>query len=72
MDIIYILVPLSIVLLGIAITIFFWAVRAGQFDDLESPAHKILFDDDEVPNVRNKQADDTSPESSDANHKDPQ
>lgn len=47
MDIIYVLVPLSIVLIGIAIGILFWAVRSGQFEDLESPAHKILFDDDD-------------------------
>lgn len=52
MDIIYVLVPLSIGLIGIALLVFFWAVKGGQFDDLESPAHKILFDDDEhlVPN----------------------
>ncbi|MEQ3702857.1 MULTISPECIES: cbb3-type cytochrome oxidase assembly protein CcoS [Thalassolituus] len=47
MDIIYVLVPLSIALIGIAVFVFFWAVKGGQFDDLESPAHKILFDDDE-------------------------
>ncbi|KZZ46099.1 MAG: cbb3-type cytochrome oxidase assembly protein CcoS [Saccharospirillaceae bacterium] len=47
MDIIYVLVPLSLVLLSIAVGIFFWAVRSGQFDDMDSPAHKILFDDDE-------------------------
>lgn len=47
MDIIYVLVPLSIVLLGIAVSILFWAVRSGQFEDMESPAHKILFDDDD-------------------------
>lgn len=47
MDIIYVLVPLSIVLIGIATLVFFWAVRSGQFDDMDSPAHKILFDDDE-------------------------
>lgn len=47
MDIIYVLVPLSIVLIGIATMVFFWAVRSGQFDDMDSPAHKILFDDDE-------------------------
>ena len=47
MDIIYVLVPLSIVLIGIATLVFFWAVRNGQFDDMDSPAHKILFDDDE-------------------------
>jgi cbb3-type cytochrome oxidase maturation protein len=47
MDIIYVLVPLSIGLIGIALLVFFWAVKGGQFDDLDSPAHKILFDDDE-------------------------
>lgn len=47
MDIIYVLVPLSLVLLAIAISIFFWAVKNGQFDDMDSPAHKILFDDDD-------------------------
>ena len=47
MDIIYVLVPLSLALLGIAVLIFFWAVKGGQFDDLDSPAHRILFDDDD-------------------------
>ncbi len=47
MDIIYVLVPLSLILLGLAIAIFFWAVRSGQFDDMDSPASRILFDDDE-------------------------
>jgi cbb3-type cytochrome oxidase maturation protein len=46
-DIIYVLVPLSIVLILIAILIFSWAVKGGQFDDLDSPAHRILFDDDD-------------------------
>lgn len=55
MDIIYVLVPLSLVLLGGAIAIFFWAVRSGQFDDMESPAHKILFDDDEPESKRGHQ-----------------
>ena len=52
MDIIYVLVPLSIALLAIAVANFFWAVKGGQFDDLDSPAHKILFDDDEYLNER--------------------
>ena len=51
MDIIYALVPLSILLIGIAVVIFFWAVRSGQFDDMDSPAHRILFDDDDEPNA---------------------
>jgi cbb3-type cytochrome oxidase maturation protein len=41
------LIPLAIVLLGAAIWAFFWAVRSGQFDDLDTPAVRILLDDDE-------------------------
>lgn len=48
MTLLYALVPLSLLLLGIAIVVFFWAVRSGQFDDMESPAHRILFDEDEL------------------------
>lgn len=47
MSILYLLIPLSLVLLGLAIWAFFWAVKSGQFDDLEGPAHRILFDDDD-------------------------
>ena len=47
MEIIYLLIPLSIVLLGAAIWAFFWAVKNGQFDDLESPGSQI-FDDDDI------------------------
>ncbi|PIV33411.1 MAG: cbb3-type cytochrome oxidase assembly protein CcoS, partial [Lysobacterales bacterium CG02_land_8_20_14_3_00_62_12] len=38
MNILLILVPVSVVLVGLAIWAFFWAVDNGQFDDLESPA----------------------------------
>ena len=47
MKILFLLIPLSLLLLGIAIWAFFWAVRSGQFDDLDSPAYRILLDDDE-------------------------
>lgn len=46
MEIVYVLIPLSIVLLAVAIGIFFWAVNNGQFEDLESPAWRILRDDE--------------------------
>jgi len=46
MEIIYLLIPLSIILVGLIIWIFIWAIRSGQFDDLEGPAHQILMDDD--------------------------
>jgi cbb3-type cytochrome oxidase maturation protein len=39
------LVPISLVLLGVAIWAFVWAVRLGQFDDLETPAVQILVDE---------------------------
>lgn len=51
MTIIYVLIPLSIVMMIIAVGAFFWAVRSGQFDDLDTPALDIL-DDDEYPEER--------------------
>jgi cbb3-type cytochrome oxidase maturation protein len=49
MKIIYALIPISLLLLALAIGAFFWAIRSGQFDDLDSPARKILLDDDRQP-----------------------
>jgi cbb3-type cytochrome oxidase maturation protein len=46
MEILYLLIPLSLVLVGIIIWGFLWAVRSGQFDDMEGPAHQIIMDDD--------------------------
>ncbi|WP_444994047.1 cbb3-type cytochrome oxidase assembly protein CcoS [Aliikangiella sp. IMCC44359] len=58
MDVIYWLIPLSIVILIVAVIIFFWAVKSGQFQDLDSAAIEILFDDDtphsKAPNIDNK------------------
>ena len=52
MDILPLLIGISIVV-AIAITgIFVWAVRSGQFDDLDTPAVRILTDDDEAPPPR--------------------
>ena len=45
MNILLLLVPISLALLGIAIWAFVWAVRRGQFDDLDTPAIDILRDD---------------------------
>lgn len=45
MNSLLILVPLSVVLFGLAIGLFVWAVRRGQFDDLETPALDILAED---------------------------
>jgi cbb3-type cytochrome oxidase maturation protein len=46
MESLYLLVPLSLIMVGVAIWIFFGAADSGQFDDLEGPALRILRDDD--------------------------
>jgi cbb3-type cytochrome oxidase maturation protein len=47
MPALYILIPVAIVLVGFAIWLLFWAVDSGQYDDLDGPAHSILFDDED-------------------------
>ncbi|MBI4195714.1 MAG: cbb3-type cytochrome oxidase assembly protein CcoS [Betaproteobacteria bacterium] len=49
MEILYLLVPLSVVLVFIIGAVFWWALRSGQFEDLEGPRHRILMDDDQAP-----------------------
>jgi cbb3-type cytochrome oxidase maturation protein len=45
MNILLMLIPLSLMLLGVAVYAFWWAVDRGQFDDLDTPAIDILRDD---------------------------
>ena len=45
MPALYIMIPAALVIVAIALYVFFWAVDSGQYDDLDSPAHSILFDD---------------------------
>lgn len=54
MDILYLLIPLALVLLVIAIGAFIWASRSGQFEDLDGPAYRILMDDDDPRIPRKK------------------
>jgi cbb3-type cytochrome oxidase maturation protein len=51
MSILFALIPLAIVLLAFAVWAFFWAVRTGQFDDLDTPPVRILLDDEDRPDV---------------------
>jgi len=46
MESLYLLIPLSLVLVFVIGAIFWWATRSGQFDDMQGPAHRILMDDD--------------------------
>jgi len=49
MNIIYVLIPLSVMLMVLAIAFFFWAVRNDQFDDLDTPALDVLDEDAPAP-----------------------
>lgn len=46
MDILYLLIPISVVLVFAIGGVFWWALGNGQFEDLEGPAHRVLMDDD--------------------------
>ncbi len=54
MSILYLLIPLGLLLLLVAVAAFFWAVGSGQFDDLDSPAMSIVMDDDSKPAPENR------------------
>jgi cbb3-type cytochrome oxidase maturation protein len=45
MEILFLMVPLGMVLVGVGLWAFFWAVGSGQFDDLDSPGWSVLGDD---------------------------
>lgn len=47
MNILYLLIPIGLVILGAAVWLFIWAVRSGQYEDMEGPAYRILMDDDD-------------------------
>jgi cbb3-type cytochrome oxidase maturation protein len=48
MEIIFLLIGISVVFIFIIARLFFWAVKSGQYDDLEGPRHQILLDDDDT------------------------
>ncbi len=54
MDILYLLVPLSVVLVFVIGAVFWFALRSGQFDDLVGPGLRILADDDGTPKETGK------------------
>ncbi|MHC6226548.1 cbb3-type cytochrome oxidase assembly protein CcoS [Pseudomonas sp. X10] len=63
MPALYVMIPAALLIVGVAVYIFFWAVDSGQYDDLEGPAHSILFDDQDpkhqaaVPKTEHKPGD---------------
>jgi cbb3-type cytochrome oxidase maturation protein len=46
MEILYLLIPVSVLLVFAIAAAFWWSVKSGQFDDLEGPGFRVLMDDD--------------------------
>ena len=46
MEVLYLLIPVSVILVFAIAGVFWWSVKSGQFDDLEGPGFRILMDDD--------------------------
>ncbi|ABI71862.1 cytochrome oxidase maturation protein, cbb3-type [Shewanella frigidimarina NCIMB 400] len=68
MSIIYVLIPIAMLFVLIAVSIFFWAVKSEQFDDLDRQSVSILFDEDENSMNKNSSANaDSSNDSSATN-----
>ncbi len=68
MEILYLLIPISVVLVFLIALAFWWSLRSGQFDDMEGPAYRILMDDDRSPPAAG--ADDRRPGRSPADPRD--
>ena len=67
MEVIYALIPAMILLGLVTVGILFWAVKSGQYDDLEGDAHRILQDEDDplLPQAQHKQAGKNWPDADD-------
>lgn len=48
MEILYLLIPLSVILVFVIGVAFWWSLRNGQYDDLEGPGYRVLMDDDQA------------------------
>jgi len=55
MEIIFFLIPIALLLVAGIVAGLFWAVKSGQFDDLEGPAHQILMDEEIYPDKKDEE-----------------
>jgi cbb3-type cytochrome oxidase maturation protein len=46
MSVLFLVLPLALVLVGVAVWAYVWSARGGQFDDLDTPAVRLLHDDE--------------------------
>ncbi|MGY4025845.1 cbb3-type cytochrome oxidase assembly protein CcoS [Aeromonas rivuli] len=58
MNIIFILIPIAILFVVIAVFVFFWAIRSEQFEDLDRQGSNILFDEDATSTTTSKRPSD--------------
>jgi cbb3-type cytochrome oxidase maturation protein len=66
MESLYLLIPVSVVLVFAIGAIFWWALRGGQMEDLEGPAYRILMDDDRSKNFPPGENEENKPRTFDA------
>lgn len=59
----YLLIPVALLFVVLAVRFLFWAIKSGQYDDLNTEGHRILFDDDapQKQSGKNEKSDKTSP-----------
>ncbi|WP_019627785.1 cbb3-type cytochrome oxidase assembly protein CcoS [Thioalkalivibrio sp. AKL10] len=62
MSILYLLIPLAMLFALVVCVVLFWAIRSGQYDDLQGPAHRILMDDDD-PRIPTGSGEEAPPDS---------
>ena len=57
MEVLYLLIPLAMIFVVVVGLALFWAIRTGQYEDMEGPAHRILMDDDDplIPGNRDEE-----------------
>ena len=55
MESIYLLIPIALVLVAVAVAAYLWAINSEQYKDLDKEAHRILFDNDKPSKSNNEQ-----------------
>lgn len=61
MESLYFLVPCALIFVAIAVKVLFWAINNGQYDNLDTEAHRILFDNEKAEHSKTSENDSQSP-----------
>jgi cbb3-type cytochrome oxidase maturation protein len=65
MDILYLLIPLSVVLVFVIAALFWWSLKSGQYEDLDGPGYRVLMDDDKATGSKKERPVDSDQSSAD-------